>query len=948
MPRPGVALLERDTELTAITDALHGAVEGAASVLLLEGVAGIGKTRLLREARHLADGMDLRVLSARPTPLDADLPWNVVRQLLVPALPTASSARQTHLLSGAARLAAPPLGLMSASADVDSFAPLHGLYWLVANLAHDSPILMAIDDLQWCDVASLRFIIHFVSRNEGLPVVLIGAIRSGEPSALVGPLESLAANPSVQVIQPRPLTLAASAELIAREVANPISAEVVEACHRMTGGNPFLLNELVREIEDARRPVTAAWVRSISPASLTRSVMARLTRLGSPALALARAVAVLGGSAHLKVAAELVNLGLDDGAAAADRLIRAGVVVTHDEKLDFAHPLVREAVYGELSPPVRWRLHAAAARLLSAWPDQTQEVAAQLLATAPAADPWTVERLRAAARAARDEGAPELAASYLERALAEPPQSDPQSEILIELGTLETHYDPARAVDRFQAAAPLVFGDRQPVRLAQLHARALAAAGRYDEAAAVINARAEQAATLDRETAGRFSATRFAVCRWDLDCLDTAEEVFTAVRDRAGRGETLTPPESANLANELAARGEDRLVAIEHARRAIAAPYEPFLSQTTPILATVLVHAGELIEAQTAITAALKDARTRGSRLDWLSATSALAYAVLARGQTSNAVVLASDALELADDGLSTLLPLLTLVEALIQRGEVDQGWAALGQRGLDSQLGSSWPETMLRYRRGRLQAASHRHAEALEDLFEVGRLVDAWRAPNPAQIAWRSSAARSLLALDRTDEARRLAAEELVLAQRWGADVALGVAQSVVGQCDSSPSGIDMLGRAVDRLGRSQARLELARAQCELGTRLRRERRPAEAREPLRAALDLADRCGGLAVADRAREELLAAGLKPRRAARSGREALTPRELRVAELAATGMTNREIAQALFITARTVEHHLSSCYAKLGIQVRRQLGAALAGDAPRHPESPTLRRQAKK
>jgi DNA-binding CsgD family transcriptional regulator len=330
-------------------------------------------------------------------------------------------------------------------------------------------------------------------------------------------------------------------------------------------------------------------------------------------------------------------------------------------------------------------------------------------------------------------------------------------------------------------------------------------------------------------------------------------------------------------------------------------------------------------------------ARNRGSRLDCLSATSALAYAVLARGQPSNAVVLASDALELADDGLTTLLALLTLVEALVQRREADQAWDALAQRGLSGELGSSWPETMLRYRRGRLHAASHRHAEALEDLFEVGRLVDAWRAPNPAQIAWRSSAARSLLALDRTDEAQRLAADELVLAQRWGADVAVGVAQSVVGQCDPSASGLDMLGQAVDRLQRTEATVELAQAQCELGIRLRRERRPAEAREPLRAALDLADRTGGIAVADRAREELLAAGLKPRRAARSGREALTPRELRVAELAATGMTNREIAQALFITARTVEHHLSSCYGKLGIQARRQLGAALAGDAPPAP-----------
>src|SRR5579859_4704540 len=104
MPRPGAALLERDSELSAITVALRRAAEGSPSVLLLDGVAGIGKTQLIREARELADSMGLRVMGARPTPLDADLPWNVVRQLVVPALPTAPSARRTRLLSGAARL----------------------------------------------------------------------------------------------------------------------------------------------------------------------------------------------------------------------------------------------------------------------------------------------------------------------------------------------------------------------------------------------------------------------------------------------------------------------------------------------------------------------------------------------------------------------------------------------------------------------------------------------------------------------------------------------------------------------------------------------------------------------------------------------------------------------------------------------------------------------------
>jgi DNA-binding CsgD family transcriptional regulator len=145
---------------------------------------------------------------------------------------------------------------------------------------------------------------------------------------------------------------------------------------------------------------------------------------------------------------------------------------------------------------------------------------------------------------------------------------------------------------------------------------------------------------------------------------------------------------------------------------------------------------------------------------------------------------------------------------------------------------------------------------------------------------------------------------------------------------------GIELLREAVDYLERSPARLEHARALGELGAALRRSGKRREAQQPLREALDLADRCGGRVVADQARAELLVTGARPRRARLAGVEALTPSERRVAQLATQGLTNRQIAQALFVSRPTVVTHLRHCYQKLNISTRKQLPAALAGPLP--------------
>jgi DNA-binding NarL/FixJ family response regulator len=194
----------------------------------------------------------------------------------------------------------------------------------------------------------------------------------------------------------------------------------------------------------------------------------------------------------------------------------------------------------------------------------------------------------------------------------------------------------------------------------------------------------------------------------------------------------------------------------------------------------------------------------------------------------------------------------------------------------------------------------------------------------------WRSLTGLALARLGREEEARALIGEELALARRYGAPRALGNALLAAAEIASATERLDLLREAVAVLEDSPARVMRARALGELGGALRRAGQRVEAREPLRRGLELATRCGAHAVAARAREELVATGARPRRAALSGPEALTPSELRVVDLAAKGASNRDIAQSLFVSLRTVEAHLTRAYQKLGIASRSELAEGLS------------------
>ncbi len=304
----------------------------------------------------------------------------------------------------------------------------------------------------------------------------------------------------------------------------------------------------------------------------------------------------------------------------------------------------------------------------------------------------------------------------------------------------------------------------------------------------------------------------------------------------------------------------------------------------------------------------------------------------LRRGALFEAEADARQALEAAEaHGFehARLYALAYLAQALMCRGHPEEAARVIEE----SRLGEEIPDTahlhfLLEARAG-LRARQRNIAAAVDDFLELGRRFESVGGHNPAFLAWRSQAALTLREVGQEDEARRLAADEVARARRWGAPRALGEALRASGLTEGGECGLELLREAADVLEGSPALLVRAQALTDLGAALRRSNRRTEAREPLRLAQDLARRCGAAEVEKRAHDELLATGGRPRRVAMVGVDSLTPSERRVATMATEGMTNREIAQALFVTPKTVEMHLNRAFRKLGLASRTQLAAAL-------------------
>jgi DNA-binding CsgD family transcriptional regulator len=901
----------------------------------------------------LAEDRELECLTARAGKLEVEFPFGVAAQLFERRIAQVGEDERRKLLAGPAELARPVLDpdgsgeppSIDAPAGVAWYPQLRGLYWLAANLATMRPLLIVVDDAHWADAPSLRWISYLIARIDDLPALLILGTRDVDADAPNAELllAITSAVPPERVVQPEPLTEAGATRMVRTALGDDAGEEFCAACLSTTRGNPLFLKELLDEL--ARRGVephdaNTQVVRETGPTPVSRRVLRRLARIPAPATRVAQALGVFGTGAEPRHVSAYLGLDEAEISACCANLVDAGILYD-GLPLRFVHPIVRAAIYRQLRAPERADAHARAARVLAADGAFPERVAVHLLATQPAGDPWVVAALREAARRSVNRGAPAAAARYLRRALEEGPPEQERGFVLADLGLAEVHAGQGLAkvgdgeppaIDHLMEALGRI---REPERRATLALElgtVLTVLNRVGDAVRLLS-RELEASDVASDTMLRLQAQLINVSQLDADTRKIALKWVTRVRPSltgATPGERLL---LGQLAHEGVIRGDPADANAALARRALADGAllhdEGPRSPTYCIAAWVLGLCDALDEAEEALSAAILNAQQTGSPFGFALASCFRCNVRYRQGQLAEAAADADTALD-ATEHRGHPLALAYLTDALVEQGQLSAAEKILSEARMLGEVPENMMFQPLLYSRGELRIAQGRLREGVEDMLEGGRRAIKAGRTTPAYRPWRSTAALVLARLDQVDEAHELLAEELALARRFGAPRPLGIALRAAGLLRRGEHGIALLAEATEVLEGSQSHLELARAQIELGAAKRRLGDKAEARTHLLPGLEAAHRCGARPLAERAQTELKAAGARPRKPLRTGVEALTPSERRVAQMAADRLTNREIALALFVTPKTVEWHLAQTFRKLGISSRTQLAGVLS------------------
>jgi DNA-binding CsgD family transcriptional regulator len=790
---------------------------------------------------------------------------------------------------------------------------------------------VVVDDAQWVDDPSLSWLGYLGRRVSDLALLLVLGLRLGDPDSRRLELTRLVSENDVERIDVGPLSAAAVGSIVRAQFDDEADELFCGACYELTGGNPLLLRELLAGAREeglsGHKGDSVPALQRVAPAAVGTSVLGRLGRLGEQAIALARAVAILGAGAEVSLAARLAEMDSTVAELTADRLAAAHIFAPI-RPLEFFHPLIGAAVREDIAPGALRVGHRRAAELVDGKDEASlARVAAHLLACGPASDGWVTARLGDAASEALDRGAPGIAASYLTRALVEPPTDGERPRLLLMLGTAEWRAGQRDAIAHLEQAF-FAAGDNLSglMGAAQVLAPAYMTIDQAERSVEVLERTLAAAGQTSPSVRLTIEASLVGV---GLMNDRTAPAALRRAESLRARLETVANPPIVLLATlaMYAVRSNHPDEGQALAERALACePYPPPLELSNFLI--IALRSAECYDATLRLCEdLLVAARRRGALREMVAVSVSRADAWLECGALAEAEADARWALERAV-GVRRLHAGSELCNVLIERDELDEAERELER--VSAGLASSSVEGLrVLFARGRLRVAQGRLEEGLRDLLDAGhRWQRAGFVVFNAQ-PWREEAAVTHAAMGNAAEARRLANEQVGLARAFGRPRTLGVSLRAAGLVQGGEAGLALLNEAVQTLTGAASPLELARARSDYGAALRRAGRRVQARAELERALDLAHRVGARRIANQARTELIAAGAKPRRDAITGRDALTASELRVARLAAEGLTNREIAQALFITTRTAKAHLNHVYRKLDITRRNQIAGAL-------------------
>jgi DNA-binding CsgD family transcriptional regulator len=925
-------LLDRDAEILAIKRLLQSAAAGAGGFLVASGEAGIGKTTLLSESVDLAHGDGFTVIRARGSYAEHNRSFGLVRRLFESTSSQACGAQTGSLLT------APPLP-KSESRDGNgrdespfelSLADQDALNSFLSCLDMSRiPILIAIDNLHWSDRASLRWLTTLAERIESVPIAVFATVCGGIPGTDPALLDDLLFSCSSELRIGR-LSSTAATTLLEEKFGTRPDEPLVTACIYATEGNPLLLNELTHALIErglTAEARTADKLPGLVIDSLARSTQVRLRRISSHALSLFRSIAALDGQATYDRLAHITGINLDTVAENCLAMTRMGLATADHPHVKVSQPLVRNAIIAERTSTALQAVHAQAARLLYLDCEPEDAVAEQLLLSSPLRETWVPDLLRSAAQTALASGDTRTAILYLRRALAEPVDNNKRAVMLVELANVSTRTDIASAARNLtQAAAlapPAIITDNLQPAAFDL----LILSGREDQAAELVaSAGTHTSARLNDSLTVRFGL--FAEGQFgrippgplaDLRNLEPNNALtygLTAVAEAVSDG---------CLAD-----------AVSLAQRAASCPLSTPEDLMAHLAATqVLCWAGHLTEARDFCDAVvITAARWRHQSL--------LALGLSIRSVVHRKLGSLAPAVDDARHGLDLLLAsgirrqaglmhvaLAHLVLALTDSGNHNDAHSLLERSELNGSTSEGYGAATLLFARGHLRRASgHAHA-SIQDLLMSGRQLIGQGITNPAVVPWRSEAAHALTRIGQPREARRYADEETALARRWGEPGQIGVTLRAQAVANNNPLRLCMVKESIAKLRTTDMKQELARALIDYGLILGQAEEIAKARQTLREAVQLARETDCVELVERSKSALIATGGRIRNTPMCGVASLTKSERKVAFIAATGKTNREIAKQLFVGLRTVEIHLTNSYRKLGIDSRDQLAEAI-------------------
>ncbi|MBL1100230.1 AAA family ATPase [Streptomyces coffeae] len=927
-------LVQRESELTVLRQALRQAESGEGALLLLEGETGAGTTVLLRELAQLAEDSGACVLRSSGAQGERDLPLGVVRQWALPLLTSPEDV-----------VPAPSRALLGAVEDgsgvhevigVDVLTPvLYGLYILMVGLSGNQTVVLVIDDLHWADEPSLRALAFLAARLNGTRVLIGVVVHDWEGTRDPHLLEIMGA--ATHRLRAEPLPKEATAKLLSSWLGDGCATAFALACHDVTGGNPKELRVLLDRAVGQRLRGTAAEVarvRDLGASLQAERMLLRLRR--DPAIAaFAKAVVVLADQATEELVERLSGVSRQDSRA-AQAALRKALVRGGSGRLAFRDPAMTQAIAESLGAEEYSRLHRSAAALLEECGAEPEEIAAQLVHVAELPDRWEIAQLRAAAVAARRRGAPEDAVRYLRQALLDlSVDGRKRAEQLAELAVAELEAESDSAVRHLAQAARLMPDHRR--RAAVLSWAPPHVVGRDTQLAELVrevSGRYGAPETLhgdDRELALRMEArSRYAGIQ-DPAVLASAGERLMALGDTTpvGIGERelrMVLLHSAVLSGQVGCRDVVRM-----ARQVL--DHQPTnslqLSSALLTLPWVLFAADAGDAAASWLDAALAHVRRQGPPTLIAIAEAQSGLVLLGRGQVATARESALRAVALADRDVPE-----SMETAAFSLGAVAVEQRDLTLAGQAVEMTAPYGDLLMfalrRHLRGELAAARGDLPAARAQFLDCGRLLDRAGWLNPAVSPWQVSAALIHHRLGRTADAAELAEDTHRRAEAWGAPTVLGRALRVRGTVTDGPQGTVWMRQAVEVLQDVGTTLELSRALIALGKRLQHTTAPAEGERLLTRGRRLAEQVqrSGSGARDRGLVGAAAAASAP-----MVRSVLTPGEATVAEFAARGHSNQEIADRLEISKRAVEKHLTRSYRKLGIEGRSALAAALAGES---------------